>query len=77
MALTGLLLPGMVSRRRGGVINVASTAGFQPTPTMATYGASKAFVVSSSSLVVTMCRMNELHPGVFATPRLTAVHCCK
>jgi short-subunit dehydrogenase len=42
--LTGLLLP--VLRARGGVImNIASTAAFQPTPWMATYGATKAFVL--------------------------------
>jgi len=42
--LTGLLLPTL--RARGGaVINVASTAAFQPTPYMATYGATKAFVL--------------------------------
>ncbi len=48
VALTGRLLPGMVDRHRGGVINVASTAGFQPVPTMAVYAASKAFVLSFS-----------------------------
>jgi NAD(P)-dependent dehydrogenase (short-subunit alcohol dehydrogenase family) len=36
----------MVTRRRGGIINVASTSGFQPIPTMAVYAASKAFVLS-------------------------------
>jgi short-subunit dehydrogenase len=42
--LTGRLLP--LLRKRGGVIiNLASTAAFQPTPFMATYGASKAFVL--------------------------------
>jgi hypothetical protein len=42
--LTGLLLPEL--RARGGaVMNIASTAAFQPTPYMATYGASKAFVL--------------------------------
>jgi short-subunit dehydrogenase len=42
--LTGLLLP--MLRARGGVImNIASTAAFQPTPWMATYGATKAFVL--------------------------------
>ncbi len=46
VALTRALLPDMVARRRGGVINVASTAGFQPIPTMAVYAASKAFVLS-------------------------------
>jgi hypothetical protein len=36
----------MVERRRGGVITVASTAGMQPLPYEATYGASKAFAIS-------------------------------
>jgi len=44
--LTRLLLPGMVERRRGTVVNVASTGAFQPVPTMAVYGATKAFVLS-------------------------------
>jgi short-subunit dehydrogenase len=44
--LTRLLLPGMVARRRGIVVNVASTGAFQPVPTMAVYGATKAFVLS-------------------------------
>jgi uncharacterized protein len=42
-------LPGMLQRRRGGIINVASTAGYQPTPFMAVYAASKAFVLSFST----------------------------
>jgi short-subunit dehydrogenase len=44
--LTGLLLPGMVERRRGGILNVASTAAFQPGPGMAVYYATKAYVLS-------------------------------
>ena len=40
--------PGMVERRRGAVINVASTAAFQPIPGTAAYGATKAFVLSLS-----------------------------
>lgn len=39
-------LPGMVDRRRGAIINVASTAAFQPLPGQAGYGACKAFVLS-------------------------------
>ncbi len=39
----------MVRRNRGGIINIASTAAYQPTPYMATYGASKSFVVSFSA----------------------------
>jgi short-subunit dehydrogenase len=46
--LTGRFLPGMVARRRGTVINVASVAGFAPGPYMATYCATKAFVKSFS-----------------------------
>lgn len=42
--LTGRLLPLLV-KRGGGVINIASTAAFQPTPLLATYGATKAFVL--------------------------------
>jgi uncharacterized protein len=48
VALTRIFLPGMVSRGRGGVLNVSSTAAFQPIPFMATYGATKAFVQSFS-----------------------------
>ena len=48
VALTGLFLPGMVQRRRGGVLNVGSVAGFLPGPNMAVYYASKAFVQSFS-----------------------------
>jgi short-subunit dehydrogenase len=48
VALTGLFLPGMVQRRRGGILNVGSVAGFLPGPHMAIYYASKAFVQSFS-----------------------------
>jgi short-subunit dehydrogenase len=44
-------LPGMVERGRGAVINVASTAAFQPIPGSATYAATKAFVLSLSEAV--------------------------
>ncbi|HVI01898.1 MAG TPA: SDR family oxidoreductase [Enhygromyxa sp.] len=42
--LTHLALPGMIARKFGRVLNIGSTAGFQPGPRMATYYASKAFV---------------------------------
>jgi short-subunit dehydrogenase len=44
--LTGLLLSGMLERRRGGILNVASIAGYLPGPHQAVYNASKAFVKS-------------------------------
>ena len=47
--LTRLFLPGMLQRGRGGVLNVASTAAFQPGPYMAVYYATKAFVLSFSA----------------------------
>jgi short-subunit dehydrogenase len=46
VTLTHAFLPAMVERGRGGVITVASTAGMQPLPYEATYGASKAFAIS-------------------------------
>lgn len=46
VALCGVYAPQMAERGRGAILNVASTAGFQPLPIQATYAASKAFVVS-------------------------------
>jgi short-subunit dehydrogenase len=46
--LTRSLLPGMLERRRGRILNVASTASFQPGPLMAVYYATKAYVTSLS-----------------------------
>lgn len=48
VALTRLYLPGMLVLGRGGILNVASTAAFQPVPYMGVYGATKAFVLSFS-----------------------------
>ena len=49
--LTRLFLPGMISRRQGKILNVASTAAFQPGPTMSVYFATKAYVLSFSEAV--------------------------
>jgi len=46
--LTHAFLPGMLERKRGGIINVASMAAFQPLPYMSVYAATKAFVLSFS-----------------------------
>ena len=72
VALTQIYLPGMTSRRRGGVIQLGSTAGFQPIPYSAVYGASKAFVISFSQALwaelqdrgLESVRMVCLCPGV-------------
>ncbi|HNM12498.1 MAG TPA: SDR family oxidoreductase, partial [Mycobacterium sp.] len=46
--VTARYLPGMRTRGKGSIVNIASTAGFQPVPHMAVYGATKAFVLSFS-----------------------------
>ena len=48
LELTQIYWPSMMKAKRGGVLNVASTAAFQPGPLMAVYYASKAFVLSFS-----------------------------
>jgi hypothetical protein len=48
MRLSHAVLPGMLARGTGGILNIASTAAFQPVPYQAAYGASKAFVLSFS-----------------------------
>ena len=63
VALCGDFVPAMVERGAGAVLNVASTAAFQPLPTQATYSASKAFV-----LTFTRALGADLHgTGVTAT----------
>ncbi|HSP39670.1 MAG TPA: SDR family oxidoreductase [Frankiaceae bacterium] len=54
--LTGHLLPPMIERGSGAVLNLASTAGFTPGPLMAVYYASKAFVRSFSEALTEECR---------------------
>jgi short-subunit dehydrogenase len=70
--LTRSLLPGMIARRRGRVMLVGSTAGFQPGPSMAVYCASKAFVLSfgeaiSYELRGTGVTVTTLCPGATRT----------
>lgn len=54
--LTKLLLPGMLARRAGKILNVASTAAFQPGPLMAVYYATKAYVLSFSEALANELR---------------------
>lgn len=70
--LTGLYLRAMTAAGRGLVINVASTAAFQPTPGMAVYGATKAFVLSFTEALwqetkSTGVRVFALCPGATET----------
>lgn len=66
--LTRLYLPGMLARDRGAIVNVGSTAGFQPVPYMAVYGGTKAFVLSFTEALWaetrgTGVRVTALCPG--------------
>ncbi len=56
VAMTRLFVPGMAARRHGTIINVASTAGFQPLPFMATYAATKAYIISFSLAIAAELR---------------------
>jgi len=51
VALTSDYLPGMVERGRGAVLNLGSLIAFQPVPYQATYGATKAFVLSYTEAI--------------------------
>ena len=66
--LTKLFLPAMLARRSGRIMNVASTAGFQPGPLMAVYYATKAYVISFSEAIANEVRQNDIHgSGVTVT----------
>jgi uncharacterized protein len=70
--LTRILLPGMVARRRGRILLVASTAGFLPGPGMAVYFATKAYVLSFGEAIAqelrgTGVKVTTLCPGGTAT----------
>ncbi len=70
--LTKLALTGMLERKRGRILNVASTAGFQPGPLMAVYYATKAYVLSFSEAIAnelggTGVSVTCLCPGPTAT----------
>lgn len=61
--LTRLFLPAMLARHSGRIMNVASTAGFQPGPLMAVYYATKAYVISFTEAIANEVR----HSGVTVT----------
>jgi short-subunit dehydrogenase len=70
--LTKLFGGAMVKRRRGHIMNVASTAGFQPGPLMSVYYATKAYVLSFSQAIAEELRntgvtVTALCPGATAT----------
>jgi uncharacterized protein len=85
--LTRLLLPGMIQRNTGGVLNVASTAAFQGGPNMAMYYATKAFVLSftealheevaGTNVHVTCLCPGPTHTGFVAAANMEGVNLFK
>ena len=76
-AMLAHFVPPMVARGQGRVLNVASIASFQPVPSLATYAATKAYVLSlteslSEELKGTGVTITALCPGITATGMLDA-----
>jgi len=72
VALSRLYLPGMLGRGRGQIVNLGSVGSFVPTPYMATYSATKAFILSFSEALATELsrkgvRVLALCPGATKT----------
>lgn len=70
--LTRRFLPGMIARKSGGILNVASVEGFMPVPYQATYAATKALVLSLTRALAyetmyTGVRVSALAPGAVET----------
>ncbi len=78
MRMTHALLPGMVARDRGHIVNISSTAARYPYPGGNVYGASKAFVTQLSAnlkadLVGTGVRVTDLEPGLVGGSEFSTV----
>jgi 3-hydroxy acid dehydrogenase/malonic semialdehyde reductase len=76
--VTHALLPGMVARDRGHVINIGSTAGRYPYPAGNVYGASKAFVAQftlnlKADLIGTGVRVTNVEPGLVGGSEFSAI----
>ena len=76
--LTSLVMPRMVERRFGRILNVASLAAFQPVPSMAAYAASKAYVLALSEALAEELKgsgvtVTALCPGVTDTDMATEI----
>src|SRR5580693_6348876 len=78
MTMTHAVLPGMVSRDRGHVVNLGSTAAHWPYPGANVYGATKAFVHQFSlnlraDLLGTQVRVTVVHPGMVGGTEFSSV----
>lgn len=77
--LTSIALPAMLERGSGSILNIASTAAFQAGPTMAVYGATKAYVLSFTEAIAEETRgsgvsVTAFCPGAFASGFQDAAH---
>ncbi|CAN5320766.1 SDR family oxidoreductase [soil metagenome] len=77
--ITRAFLPDLLAARRGAIVNIASTASFQPVPLMAVYGAAKAFVLSFTEAVWQEARPSGVKvvavaPGATATEFFEVAH---
>ena len=71
------VLPGMISRRRGAIVNIASLAALHGLPGQAAYGASKAGIIGLTRSLARevgkrRIRVNAVVPGAVLTPRIEA-----
>ncbi len=76
-ALLAHFLPPMLRRGRGRILNIASIAAFQPVPTLATYAATKAYLLSLTESLAEELQgagvtVTALCPGITATPMVDA-----
>lgn len=75
VTLTRLSLPAMLEKRRGGVLNVSSVAGFMSVPGFSAYSASKAFVLNFTEGLSDELRGTGVHAAVLCPgPTLTEFH---
>lgn len=79
MLLTRRLLPGMLARGRGAIVNVVSTGAFQPVPFLNVYSATKSFVLSFTEALATEIagsgvRVQALCPGLTDTEFFDVAH---
>jgi len=75
-AMLAQFVPAMVERRHGRILNVASIAAFQPVPSLATYAATKAYVLSLTESLAEELRasgvsVTALCPGITDTPMVS------
>ncbi|MBT2737291.1 SDR family oxidoreductase [Bacillus sp. ISL-7] len=66
--LTRLIADEMVKRKQGKILNVASTAAFQPTPLMSMYGASKSYVLTFSEAIAEELKGTGVQVSVLCPP---------